>query len=65
MTDMRKDLKNEVYKDFNIIDKLMVPLDLGQEQKGALPEVICRLHLMTNWLESTQRLLNALENKGK
>ena len=65
MTDIRKDKAKELYKDFNIVDKLMVVLDLSQEQKGALPEVIHRFQLMTEWLVSTERLLNVIENKGK
>ena len=65
MTDIRKDNAKELYKDFNIVDKLMVVLDLSQEQKGALPDVIHRFQLMTEWLVSTERLLNVIENKGK
>ena len=65
MTDIRKDNAKELYKDFNIVDRLMVVLDLSQEQKGALPDVIHRFQLMTEWLVSTERLLNVIENKGK
>ena len=65
MTDIRKDNAKELYKDFNIVDKLMVVLDLSKEQKGALPDVIHRFQLMTEWLVSTERLLNVIENKGK